>query len=240
MSLQIRAAAGEKIELPDTRPWSFRGHAIECRINAEDPKTFAPWPGLITEYFPPGGTGVRVDSGVYGGWTVPQHYDSLIAKLIVHAPTRDEAIIRMRRALDEFIVGGIRTNIELHKRLLDDDEVIAGEMTTRTIERGGATGLDRRALWSAAGLLCWRVQDLARWAHNSHLGDALASSMMLRAAGEITAAIQYFRVDADIAESSLMMRGEAAALGIFQEVANEGRLPSAEKAGDDRCRNFER
>jgi acetyl-CoA carboxylase, biotin carboxylase subunit len=135
VALQIRVAAGEKLELPDTRPWNFRGHAIECRINAEDPRTFAPWPGLITEYFPPGGTGVRVDSGVYGGWTVPQHYDSLLAKVIVHAPTRAEAIIRMRRALDEFIVGGIRTNIALHKRLLVDQEVIDGAMTTRTVER---------------------------------------------------------------------------------------------------------
>ena len=68
---RIRVAAGEKLDLPDTRPWSFRGHAIECRINAEDPRTFAPWPGLITEYYPPGGAGVRVDSGVYGGWRVP-------------------------------------------------------------------------------------------------------------------------------------------------------------------------
>jgi acetyl-CoA carboxylase biotin carboxylase subunit len=135
VALQIRAAAGEKLELPDTRPWSFRGHAIECRINAEDPKTFAPWPGLITEYFPPGGAGVRIDSGVYGGWKVPSDYDSLLAKLIVHAPTRYEAIIRMRRALDEFIVGGIRTNIDLHKALLADDEVVRGEMTTRSIER---------------------------------------------------------------------------------------------------------
>ena len=135
VALQIRVAAGEKIELPDTRPWSFRGHAIECRINAEDPVTFAPWPGLITEYFPPGGAGVRVDSGVYGGWRVPSNYDSLLAKLIVHAPTRADAILRMRRALDEFIVGGIRTNIELHKRLLADEEVIRGEMTTHTIER---------------------------------------------------------------------------------------------------------
>jgi acetyl-CoA carboxylase biotin carboxylase subunit len=135
VSLQIRAAAGEKIDLPDTRPWSFRGHAIECRINAEDPKTFAPWPGLITEYHPPGGAGIRVDSGVYGGWRVPPDYDSLLAKLIVHAPTRALAIQRMRRALDEFIVGGIRTNVELHKRLLADDEVVSGAMTTRTVER---------------------------------------------------------------------------------------------------------
>jgi acetyl-CoA carboxylase biotin carboxylase subunit len=135
VGLQIRAAAGEKIDLPDTRPWSFRGHAIECRINAEDPKTFAPWPGLITEYNPPGGAGVRIDSGVYGGWRVPADYDSLLAKLIVHAPTRPEAIVRMRRALDEFIVAGIRTNIDLHKALMSDPEVVAGTMTTRTIER---------------------------------------------------------------------------------------------------------
>lgn len=139
VSLQIRVAAGEKLELPDTRPWSFRGHSIECRINAEDPRTFAPWPGLVTEYFAPGGTGVRVDSGIYGGWTVPPHYDSLLAKLIVHASTRAEAITRMQRALDEFIVGGIRTNIALHKMLLDDPEVREGTMTTRTIERLLAT-----------------------------------------------------------------------------------------------------
>jgi acetyl-CoA carboxylase biotin carboxylase subunit len=141
VQLQIRAAAGEKLELPDTRPWSFRGHAIECRINAEDPVTFAPWPGLITEYFPPGGSGVRVDSGVYGGWRVPADYDSLLAKIIVHAPTRAEAITRMRRALDETLVGGIRTNISLHKRLLDSKEMTDGTMTTRTIEGIVATPL---------------------------------------------------------------------------------------------------
>jgi acetyl-CoA carboxylase biotin carboxylase subunit len=138
---QILAAAGEHIDLPDTRPWNFRGHAIECRVNAEDPITFAPWPGAITEYYPPGGSGVRVDSGVYGGWRVPSQYDSLIAKVIVHAPTRPEALRRMDRALDEFIVGGIRTNIPLHKRLLRDPEVIAGTMTTRTVERVIAEGI---------------------------------------------------------------------------------------------------
>ena len=140
VALQIRVASGEKLDLPDTRPWGLRGHSIECRINAEDPVTFAPWPGLITEYFPPGGTGVRVDSGVYGGWVVPQHYDSLLAKIIVHAPTRAEAIIRMKRALDETIVGGIRTNIALHKRLLLEEDVVDGTMTTRTIERMIAAG----------------------------------------------------------------------------------------------------
>jgi acetyl-CoA carboxylase biotin carboxylase subunit len=138
---QIRAAAGEKVDLPDTRPWNFRGHAIECRVNAEDPTTFAPWPGVITEYYPPGGSGVRVDSGVYGGWRVPSQYDSLVAKVIVHAPTREEALRRMDRALDEFIVSGIRTNIPLHKRLVNDPEVIAGKMSTRTIERVIAQGI---------------------------------------------------------------------------------------------------
>src|SRR5450631_550667 len=126
VSLQIRAAAGEKLDLPDTRPWSFRGHAIECRINAEDPKTFAPWPGLITEWHPPGGAGVRVDSGVYGGWRVPPDYDSLLAKLIVHAPTRALAIVRMQRALDEFIVGGIPPTTNLPKPLLSDPEATTG------------------------------------------------------------------------------------------------------------------
>jgi acetyl-CoA carboxylase biotin carboxylase subunit len=140
---QIKAAAGLKLDLPDTRPWSFRGHAIECRINAEDPVNFAPWPGAITEYYPPGGSGIRVDSGVYGGWRVPSHYDSLIAKVIAHAPTREEAIQRMLRALDEFIITGIRTNIPLHKRLLRDPEVLRGTMSTRTIERLIADGLEK-------------------------------------------------------------------------------------------------
>ncbi|HKY35986.1 MAG TPA: acetyl-CoA carboxylase biotin carboxylase subunit [Polyangiaceae bacterium] len=131
---QIRAAAGEKLDIPDTRPWKFRGHAIECRIMAEDPATFAPWPGKITEYHPPGGAGVRVDSGVFGGFTVPPNYDSLLSKVIVHSPTREQAIKRMQRALDEFIIGGIRTNIPLHQELLALPEVMNGTMTTRTVE----------------------------------------------------------------------------------------------------------
>jgi acetyl-CoA carboxylase, biotin carboxylase subunit len=135
VAMQIRAAAGERISLPDTRPWSFRGHAIECRINAEDPRTFAPWPGCITEYHPPGGAGVRVDSGVYGGWRVPSCYDALLAKVIAHGANRAEAIARMRCALDEFIIGGIRTNIPLHQALLRDPDVVAGRISTRTIER---------------------------------------------------------------------------------------------------------
>ncbi len=131
---QIMAAAGERVDLPDTRPWRFRGHAIECRVNAEDPRTFAPWPGLITEYHPPGGGGIRVDSGVYGGWRVPSCYDSLIAKVIAYGSDRAEAIARMRVALDEFIIGGIRTNLPLHQALLADPGVQRGDMSTRTIE----------------------------------------------------------------------------------------------------------
>ncbi|MEM1032312.1 MAG: acetyl-CoA carboxylase biotin carboxylase subunit [Myxococcota bacterium] len=132
---QLVAAAGEPVQLPDTRPWKPRGHAIECRINAEDPRSFAPWPGLIDEYHPPGGGGIRVDSGVYGGWRVPSNYDSLIAKVIAYGKNRDEAVARMRVALAEFIIGGIRTNIPLHQALLNDPEVVAANMSTRTIER---------------------------------------------------------------------------------------------------------
>ncbi|WP_437603730.1 acetyl-CoA carboxylase biotin carboxylase subunit [Sorangium sp. So ce590] len=132
---QILAAAGERLTLPDTRPWSFRGHAIECRVNAEDPRSFVPWPGLITEYHSPGGVGIRVDSGVYGGFRVPSAYDSLVAKVIAHGANRAEAIARLRCALDEFIIGGIRTNIPLHQALLRDPDVIAGNISTHTIER---------------------------------------------------------------------------------------------------------
>jgi acetyl-CoA carboxylase biotin carboxylase subunit len=129
---QILIAAGGKLVLPkELRP---RGWAIECRINAEDPYTFAPWPGVISEYHPPGGVGVRVDDGVYGGFRVPAYYDSLIAKVITHAPTRERAIRRMTRALNEFIISGIRTNIALHKELLTLPEVLEARMSTRTIE----------------------------------------------------------------------------------------------------------
>ncbi|HEY6879904.1 MAG TPA: biotin carboxylase N-terminal domain-containing protein, partial [Polyangiales bacterium] len=131
---QIRVAAGEPVSFPD-KVVQPRGHAIECRINAEDPDTFAPWPGLITEYHPPGGAGVRVDDGVYGGYRVPQIYDSLIAKIISHGRTRSEAIARMQRALSETIVGGIRTSIPLHQRILADEDFQRGKFSTRFLER---------------------------------------------------------------------------------------------------------
>ena len=138
---QIRIAAGEAPSFGDMLASDStimpRGHSIECRINAEDPVTFAPWPGLITEYHPPGGAGVRVDSGVYGGFRVPSHYDSLIAKVITQGRTRAEAIARMRRALSEMIVTGIRTNITLHQRILAHPDFVSGKLSTRFLERMG-------------------------------------------------------------------------------------------------------
>jgi acetyl-CoA carboxylase biotin carboxylase subunit len=131
---QLRVAAGLSITVPD-KPIVPRGHAIECRINAEDPVSFVPWPGLITEYHPPGGTGVRVDDGVFGGYRVPSIYDSLIAKIITYGRSRPEAIARMRRALSETIISGIRTTIPLHQRILTDPNYIDGNVSTRFLER---------------------------------------------------------------------------------------------------------
>ena len=130
---QLRIADGQPLELP-ARSLSPRGHAIECRINAEDPDTFAPSPGTITELHMAGGTGVRVDSGIYGGGRVPPHYDPLVAKLIVHAPTRAQAIAKMQRALSETIIGGIRTNIPLHRRILAHPAFQEGRFSTRFLD----------------------------------------------------------------------------------------------------------
>ena len=130
---QIRIADGQALELPE-RPLSPRGHAIECRINAEDPDTFAPSPGTITELHMAGGTGVRVDSGVYGGGRVPPNYDPLVAKLIAHAPTRAQAIAKMRRALSETLIEGIRTNIPLHQRILAHPAFVEGRFSTRFLD----------------------------------------------------------------------------------------------------------
>ncbi len=131
---QIRVAAGQSVQIPE-KSMQPRGHAIECRINAEDPVTFAPWPGLITEYHPPGGAGVRVDDGVYGGYRVPAIYDSLIAKIITYGRNRPEAIARMKRALSETIISGIRTTIPLHQRILESEDYVAGRISTRFLER---------------------------------------------------------------------------------------------------------
>ncbi|MCS6855418.1 MAG: acetyl-CoA carboxylase biotin carboxylase subunit [Elioraea sp.] len=131
---QIRIAAGAPLGYgqDDIR---FHGHAIECRITAEDPDTFAPTPGRVTTYHPPGGLGVRVDSALYSGCTVPPYYDSLVAKLIVHGPDRATALARLRRALAEFVIDGIATTLPLHRRIVEDPEFVAGDYTIHWLER---------------------------------------------------------------------------------------------------------
>ena len=130
---QIRVAAGEKLWLRQ-RDIEFRGHAIECRINAEDPFKFTPSPGRITNWHTPGGPGVRVDSHVYNGYTVPPHYDSMIGKLITYGDTRDQAIRRMRIALSEMMVEGIKTNVPLHQTLMLDPRFIEGGTSIHYLE----------------------------------------------------------------------------------------------------------
>jgi acetyl-CoA carboxylase biotin carboxylase subunit len=131
---QIRIAAGQPLGYTQDDV-TFYGHAIECRITAEDPETFAPTPGKVSVFHAPGGLGVRVDSALYAGYVVPPYYDSLVAKLIVHAPTRREAIARMRRALAEFAVVGIKTTIPLHQRIIEDPQFQAGDYTIHWLER---------------------------------------------------------------------------------------------------------
>ena len=129
---QIRVAAGERLTVRSAM--QPRGHAIECRINAEDPRTFAPSPGKLVTFHLPGGPGVRVDTHGYEDYVVPPHYDSLVAKLIVHAGSRDEAIARMQRALDFFVVEGIKTSIPLHREILRDPVFRSGRLSTRFLE----------------------------------------------------------------------------------------------------------
>jgi acetyl-CoA carboxylase biotin carboxylase subunit len=133
VSEQLRIASGLPISVTQEEV-RFRGHAIECRINAEDPQTFLPSPGRITTYHAPGGPGIRVDSHIYDGYTVPPFYDSLIAKVISYAETRDEAMARMRQALDELVVEGIRTNTALHRELVRDASFMAGGVSIHYLE----------------------------------------------------------------------------------------------------------
>ena len=130
---QLRVAAGHKLGY-EQADIEFRGHAIECRVTAEDPDTFMPTPGRVDVFHAPGGLGVRVDSALYAGYVVPPYYDSMVAKLIVHAPTRPEAIARMRRALGEFAVQGIKTTLPLHRRIMDAPEFQAGDYTIHWLE----------------------------------------------------------------------------------------------------------
>jgi acetyl-CoA carboxylase biotin carboxylase subunit len=132
---QIKLAAGESLSPTFTGRFRPRGHAIECRINAEDPVKFTPSPGRITALNLPGGFGVRVDTHIYEGYVVPPNYDSLLAKLIVHAEDRDAAIRRLRRALGEFVVEGIQTNLQFHRKLIDHPDFIEGRVDTHFLER---------------------------------------------------------------------------------------------------------
>jgi acetyl-CoA carboxylase biotin carboxylase subunit len=135
---QIRVAAGEKLRFRQ-KDIQIRGHAIECRINAEDPYRFTPSPGRITSYHPPGGPGIRVDSHVYQGYSVPPFYDSMVGKLIAYGASREQAIARMRIALSEMVVEGIQTNIPLHRDLLNDTRVLRGGVSIHYLEQKLAT-----------------------------------------------------------------------------------------------------
>ncbi|AHE53076.1 acetyl-CoA carboxylase biotin carboxylase subunit [Sphingomonas sanxanigenens] len=130
---QIRIAEGHPLTLRQ-EDVVFRGHAIECRINAEDPRTFAPSPGTVTNYHAPGGMNVRVDSGLYAGYRIPPYYDSMIAKLIVYGTTRQGALRRLRRALEEFVIDGVKTTIPLHQKLLDAPDFQSGDYTIKWLE----------------------------------------------------------------------------------------------------------
>ena len=131
---QIRVAAGEKLSIKQ-RDVVLTGHAVECRINAEDPFTFVPSPGRITSYHPPGGPGIRVDSHVYHGYFVPPNYDSMVGKVIAYGATRDQAIKRMRIALSEMVVEGIKTNIPLHQELMLDERFLTGGTNIHYLEQ---------------------------------------------------------------------------------------------------------
>ena len=123
---QIKVASGNKIKFKQ-EDINFNGHSIECRINAEHPETFIPSPGKITQYHQPGGLGVRVDSAVYQGYIIPSHYDSMIAKLIVYGKDRNECIQKMKRALEEYVIIGIDTNIQLHQKIIQSSEFLSGK-----------------------------------------------------------------------------------------------------------------
>jgi len=133
VKLQLRIARGEKLKI-EQKDIEINGHAIECRINAEHPETFIPSPGKVLDYHAPGGIGVRIDSHLYNGYIVPPHYDSLIAKLIVRANDREDARVRLIRALEEMVVSGIDTNLEMHIELLSDKNFISGNFDINYLE----------------------------------------------------------------------------------------------------------
>ncbi len=130
---QIRIAAGAALSFTQ-QDVTFSGHAIECRITAESPETFIPCPGRITDYHPPGGLGVRVDSALYSGYDVQPHYDSLVSKLIVHGTTRNECLMRLRRSLEEYVIGGIETTIPLHQKIICEPDFVNGDYDIHWLE----------------------------------------------------------------------------------------------------------
>lgn len=131
---QIRIAAGGPLALRQ-KDIVIQGHAIECRVNAENPATFVPSPGRVIDYHPPGGLGVRVDSGLYAGYSIPPFYDSMVAKLIVSGPSRNECLMRLRRSLEEFVIGGIETTIPLHQKIIQQPDFIDGEYDIHWLEK---------------------------------------------------------------------------------------------------------
>ncbi|WP_086465949.1 acetyl-CoA carboxylase biotin carboxylase subunit [Oceanibaculum nanhaiense] len=131
---QIRVASGAALGF-EQKDIKFFGHAIECRVNAEDPVTFQPSPGKVTDYHAPGGLGVRVDSALYAGYSIPPYYDSLVSKLVVHGRNRAECMMRLRRALEEYVIGGIKTTIPLHRKLLTEKSFIDGDYDIHWLER---------------------------------------------------------------------------------------------------------
>jgi len=130
---QINLAAGATLSIKQSDV-KYSGHSIECRVNAEDPESFIPSPGTVSLFIPPGGHGVRTDTAAFSGWKVPAYYDSLIAKVIVHGKDRGEAIMRMKRALREFVIEGIKTTIPFHLQILDDPDFISGKFNTHFID----------------------------------------------------------------------------------------------------------
>jgi acetyl-CoA carboxylase, biotin carboxylase subunit len=136
---QIRVANGADLSI-EQHDVEFHGHAIECRINAENPVSFRPSPGKIVHYHPPGGMGVRIDSAAYQGYVIPPHYDSLLGKLIVHGKTRPECLMRLKRALDEFVVDGVETTLPLFRALVRDADIVNGDYHIHWLEQFLASG----------------------------------------------------------------------------------------------------
>ena len=136
---QIRIANGSELTI-EQKDVKFHGHAIECRINAENPVTFRPSPGRIVHYHPPGGMGVRIDSAAYQGYAIPPHYDSLLGKLIVHGKTRAECLMRLRRSIDEFVVDGVETTLPLFSALVRDSDFVDGNYHIHWLEQFLAKG----------------------------------------------------------------------------------------------------